>query len=176
MKKEIKSKISGFTLIELMLTLAIAAILITLAIPNFRDTMQNNRAYTQSNSLLTALNITRSEATKKRMDVFICSSTVATTCTTEANCCNGGADWSTGWVVVDDNDNIIQRWESLDGEPTLAGPDHSDGDNKMFYAATGRSSMAPTFNCIYDRCTGNNNYSVVVSASGRPSVSKAACP
>ena len=46
---------SGFTLIELMITLAVAAIVLTVGIPSFREMMRENRLATQTNEFLAAL-------------------------------------------------------------------------------------------------------------------------
>ncbi|MDV3239612.1 MAG: GspH/FimT family pseudopilin [Gammaproteobacteria bacterium] len=62
---------SGFTLVELMITLAIAAILLTVGIPSFQNVLQNNRLATQANSLVGALNLARSEAIKRGADISI---------------------------------------------------------------------------------------------------------
>lgn len=86
----------GFTLLELIITIALAAILLGLAVPNMRDFIQNNRMTGQTNEFVTALNIARSEALKRNHPVSICPVNEAGTgCT--------GNDWSVGWLVyVDD--------------------------------------------------------------------------
>ncbi|PKM34904.1 MAG: general secretion pathway protein GspH, partial [Gammaproteobacteria bacterium HGW-Gammaproteobacteria-10] len=55
-------KHTGFTLIELMMTIAIGAIILTLGIPSFMETIRSNRLTTRTNELLTSLNLARSEA------------------------------------------------------------------------------------------------------------------
>ena len=61
----------GFTLLELMVTVAVAAILATVAVPGFRDLIQNNRVTTQTNELVTALNFARTEAVKRGRPVDV---------------------------------------------------------------------------------------------------------
>jgi type IV fimbrial biogenesis protein FimT len=61
----------GFTLVELMVTLAVLAILITVGIPAFGDLVRNNRVTSQTNELVTALNIARSEAVKRGRNVQV---------------------------------------------------------------------------------------------------------
>ncbi len=80
---------TGFTLIELMVTIAIAAILLALAIPNFIPTITSNRLTTHANELVTALNLARSEAIKRGQEVVVRKT---------------GANWEDGWQVFVDID------------------------------------------------------------------------
>lgn len=118
----------GFTLIELMITLVLAAIILTLAVPGFQDIIRNNRAATQSNELISALGLARSEAVKRGARVSLCPSTNQTNCT-------GGTDWSVGWIVfldtaANDGDapvvggDPIRAWGPLAGNSQLTGPDN----------------------------------------------------
>jgi len=82
----------GFTLIELMVTVSIAAILLGIAIPSFTTTISSNRMTTNANELITALNLARSEAIKRGQQV-----TVRRKGTTSAQ-------WESGWDVFVDSD------------------------------------------------------------------------
>ena len=86
---------SGLTLVELMITLAIASILITSAAPSFTASIQNTRMSTQINELHASLSLARSEAIKRNRNVTVCRSSNAASCT--------GA-WQNGWIVFVDND------------------------------------------------------------------------
>ena len=55
----------GFTMIELLVTMAVAAILMAIAVPSYRSFMISSRVATESNDFLAALNLARSEAIKK---------------------------------------------------------------------------------------------------------------
>ncbi|WP_018952232.1 GspH/FimT family pseudopilin [Thioalkalivibrio sp. AKL12] len=86
----------GFTLIELMITIAVAAILMAIAVPNFMNLRISNGLTTQANELITAVNIARSEAIKRNRSVRFCR----TTSSTATQCAGAGSSggW-TNWAV-----------------------------------------------------------------------------
>jgi type IV fimbrial biogenesis protein FimT len=86
----------GLTLVELLIVLAIAAILAQLALPEFSDIMKNNRATARINELQTSLTFARTEAVKRNVPVTLCKSTNGTSCV------DTGSDWHTGWMVFAD--------------------------------------------------------------------------
>jgi type IV fimbrial biogenesis protein FimT len=92
----------GFTLIELMITMVIAAILLTQAVPSFRAMIANNRITSHANELVTAINYARSEAAKLNVRMVLCRSANPTSATPS---CGGTAkDWTTGWLLFTDRD------------------------------------------------------------------------
>jgi len=99
----VSSRVRGFTLIELMVTIVLMGILVTVATPMFRNTIQNARISSQANDFLTDLAYARSEAIKRAALVTICKrpSDGSVTCDTTA-----GNPWTNGWVIfLDTNDN-----------------------------------------------------------------------
>jgi len=101
----------GFTLIELIVTISVVAILLTIAIPNFQTFVLNNRLTGQANDMMTALNYARSEAIKRGLPVSMSSN-------------SGTADWSAGWIVFADpnNDGIFNAGDTkLRAVPALGG-------------------------------------------------------
>lgn len=63
----------GFTLVELMVTVAVAAILVAIAIPSFKNITLSNRLSTTANEVVTAINAARMEAIKRNAPVQVCS-------------------------------------------------------------------------------------------------------
>src|SRR5262245_60841374 len=66
------SRRAGFTIIELMITIAIVAILATIAAPSLRDIVKNARMTSLVNDLMTDLNVARAEAVKRGVSVTLC--------------------------------------------------------------------------------------------------------
>lgn len=89
----------GFTLVEMVITLAIAAIVLSMGVPGFQQLIRANRTVTEVNRLVTALSLARSEAVKRSATVAICRATGST--------CSTAVPWENGWVVF--TDNVIQN-------------------------------------------------------------------
>lgn len=89
----------GFTLIEMLTTVSVAAILFAIAVPSFVRLTVSNTLVNYTNDLVSTVNFARSEAIRRGSTVVICSSTNGTSCS--------GADdtWSEGWIVFANSDN-----------------------------------------------------------------------
>lgn len=88
--------VAGFTVLELMITITIIAIGLSLAVPSIRETIANNQVAVANNSIISAINLARSEAITRGNSVVVCPST------TGKKCNNG--KWNAGWIVFDNND------------------------------------------------------------------------
>ena len=86
----------GMTLVELMVTLAVAAILVSAALPSLSDMAANNRLSALNNQLVSSLNYARSEAVKRRYDVALCVRNSAGTA------CNASGGFESGWIIFTD--------------------------------------------------------------------------
>jgi type IV fimbrial biogenesis protein FimT len=83
----------GFTLVELLTTMAVAAIIVAYAMPSFATLMQNNRLISQRDSLVGSLRYARSTALSQNVGTQLCpfSASGSTAC---------GTNWAAGWIVV----------------------------------------------------------------------------
>src|SRR5256886_9521710 len=99
----------GFTLTELMVTVAVAGILAMVAVPNMRTFLQNNRLSSASNDLLRSFNLARTEAIKHQTNVAVCA--VADPTLAAPQCSYGAFN---GWIVFQDT-NLNWKWDA--GEP-----------------------------------------------------------
>lgn len=92
-------QIHGFTLVELVVAMAVAVILASIAAPHLRVFVQNSRIGTQTNDLISDINLARSEAIKSGSTSTLCSSTAGLAC-------DGGGNWTIGRLVwTDTNGN-----------------------------------------------------------------------
>jgi type IV fimbrial biogenesis protein FimT len=89
---------SGFTLLELLITMSVAAILLTIAVPSFRYITNGNRIAGEVNGLLGDLQFARSEAIKEGRYVSVCASS-------DGLSCSGSTAWQSGWIVFPNPNN-----------------------------------------------------------------------
>ena len=92
---------SGFTLVELMVTLAVAAILLTLAIPSFTSVINGNRLTTTANELVGSLQLARTEAIRRNARVQVCRSSDGTSCA-------GAGRWERWITLVVDSKEVLR--------------------------------------------------------------------
>ncbi len=85
------SSITGFTLVELMITIAVIGVIAFLGVPSLTSLLENNRVTTQTNQLVSSIHLARSEAVKRNGAVKLCPLGEGAIC---------GQDWRKGWMVV----------------------------------------------------------------------------
>jgi len=90
--KRTSSPTKGFTLIEMMVTIAIMAILAMIALPAMRNMIRRNQVVSASNALLADLSYARTEAVSRGLYVSVCPST-------DGQNCSSTTTYDTGWMV-----------------------------------------------------------------------------
>jgi len=98
-QQKTQQKQRGFSLIELMITIAIAGILMSLALPSFKKTLQNSKLISMHNELLSSLSLTRNIAISRGSFATLCKSNQA------GDDCDSDASWKDGWIIFLDRDN-----------------------------------------------------------------------
>ena len=167
----------GLTLLELIIGISVLGILLAVGVPSFQSTVDSNRLAAQTNSLVTALNLARSEAVKRGQPVSICASTNQTSC-------SGATAWTTGWIAFTDangaagavnapGDTVLQAWQALSGPAAL-----NSTVAYIQYQPNGRS-IAPaaiSFQLMKPDCSGPYSRTISVAVSGRVDSEKGNCP
>lgn len=170
----------GFTLIELMVTLAVAAVLVGIAAPSFNTMILNNRATSLGDEVAGAMSLARSEAVKRGTRVSVCASSNGTSCT---------GSWNQGFIVFVDTaasdlanapvveaNNIIQVWGGLDPRAQV-----TQASARSFVRFTANGSMARTSANPFDmtvkmaKCSGENARQISVGLAGVVTVARASC-
>lgn len=158
---------TGFTLVELMVALAVAAILLTIAAPNFRDFLLNNRLAGATNEFIAAANLARSEAIKRGRDATVC---VSNDSMSAAPTCTGGNDWGDGWLVWVDSDGsgALNGDERLRvGDPqTNTGVTVSGNLSAFTYDSTGAVDNTGSIQ-VCDERDDENGREITINATGR---------
>ena len=180
----------GLTLIELLVTLTIAVILLTIGVPSFVDMMASNTATSYANDLLGDINYARSEAITRGARVVVCKGTA----TAAGSGCAAG-NWEDGWKVFEDcndnqtvnngacpdrngdgaadNEEVLRVHAALSGGWTLRG--NNNVTNRITFLPDGRTNNNGTLVACKDGVLNVGNQArsaaVVVNVTGRARVS-----
>jgi len=165
----------GFTLVELMASLVLVAILVTMAAPAFQDMYIRNKTYTKASQWLSVLNLLRSEAVKRNIQVSLCPSMDGASCDDEL-------DWQDGWIMfTDPNRNgdfeaatelILNTGGSFSGSYVLVATRHKDwfGYRPDGTAVGNSGSGNTTFLMCKPGAEQSLSRRVVISVVGRPRI------
>lgn len=149
----------GFTLIELMVTIAVLAILLGIAIPSFTDSTLGSKLRTQANDLVAGTVLARSEAIKRNQTVALCASSNGSSCT---------GTWSEGWIVLSTDGTVIMKHAAA-----ATGFLVTSAQSSLTFQPTGIGSTATSLVvCRATPSVGSQERVVTISATGRASVTK----
>ena len=172
-----RNRAQGFTLIEMLITIAIVAIVAALAAPSLRDLVLNNQRAAQLNAMVASMSLARAEAVKSGRNAIVCISDGAA----NPDCDGGATEWEQGWlVVVDtdgdgnisraDGDQVVDIREDLADGTTLRAVDGGGNDvSAVTYEANGESDVAGTFSMCDPRGAADAR-SITIELTGRASV------
>lgn len=153
----------GFSMVELLVAIAILGILSAIAIPSFIETILGAKLRSYANTLASNAFLARGEAIKSNATVTICVSTNGTSCAT------GG--WEQGWIVLSGT-TVVQRQQAIGSGYKIS---ESNGLTSLTFQPTGIGATQATLTiCRATPQAGSQERVVTISATGRPSVSKTA--
>lgn len=121
MDTTVKRSIHGFTLIEMLVAVAIVSIVMAIGIPSYKSVTTSNRTAAEMNALVGDLQFARSEAIQRGQTVTMCNSANGTSCL-------GTNAWTPGWIVfsdpngndtVDAGETVLRRQAAMQGGDTL---------------------------------------------------------
>lgn len=163
---------SGLSLLELMATVAVAAVLATVAVPSYLTLIQNNRLTSQVNELLASLALARSEAIKGGTTVYLCSSDNQSSCVDDK--------WSDGWLVwsddngddtLDTSDSILNVFDSEVDASVLSIAKNSA--SKVMKFGTDGSTTTPASYLFCDERGASHARMIRISGVGRARLERA---
>jgi len=145
---------NGFTLIELIVTMAVASILLGVGVPSFLEVMKNSRTSSQYNALVGSLYLARSETTKRGVDVTVCPRK-------EVGAMQCGTDWKNGWLVFVDNNPVLNTPDANIGaeDEVINVEEEVSGKNRIrAFGKANNGAAADTVNYIRYGSRGDTNW------------------
>lgn len=153
-KRFLPRGVHGFTIAELLITVAVLAILISLAAPGFREIILSQAVKTASFDLFSNLVAARSEAIARNATITITPT---------------GGNWANGWTVTASGGEVVRRQDPL-AQVLIAGPGliTFNGAGRVTTGSTSLSLMANGGKDPHNRC-------VEINLGGQPTAKKGAC-
>jgi len=147
---------SAFTLVELITAVAVLAVLVALAVPNFNDATLSARLNGFANGLVASAQVARSEAIKRNETIRLCASDDGATCAA-----SGG--WEQGWVVLTDDDAVLQVQQALPSEFNVT---QAGGTAPLNFLGTVVGTTTATLTVCRSSPVGNEERVVTISGTG----------
>jgi type IV fimbrial biogenesis protein FimT len=166
----------GFTLLELMVTVSVASILLSVGVPSFRGAIMDSRFVRDSNQFVGSINLARSAAVRFQRTATICASA---NFSASVPTCSASTDWSQGWIVwVDkDRDGATDADEILSVQAPINTSNTFTAATATLFSYDARGfGLSPADNlALCDSRSGETGRSIRVNNVGRTNVSRQDC-
>jgi len=164
-----RSEVRGFSLYELLMTMTLAAAVLTLGIPSFGSIVANHRLRVEVDALFHAVHVARKASVVRRRAVTICP-------TYNGSDCEPGLDWSMGWMMfvntdrdqpaVRDDDEAVLRFHPVDQNARIMA-------NRRSFTLRSTQLRATNGTLVFcDRVARAEPRALVISYTGRPRVAR----
>ncbi|MCU7817490.1 MAG: GspH/FimT family pseudopilin [gamma proteobacterium symbiont of Lucinoma myriamae] len=170
----IKRFAHGFTLVELMVTLAVLGVLVTIGIPNM---VKNNRLLSTTNNIIAGIQAARAQAIDKVVPVIFCQNNVPSHADYNTKC--AGAGMANGWLIGVDSDvdgtpeSVVKARDAY--HPTINFTFTGFTSTYIRYTSNGliEGSLItlPTSIRVCDDRSGETGYDIIINGTGGVSVS-----
>ena len=145
----------GFSMVELMVTVAVAAIILGIGVPSFQSLIASQKVKAAASNLQVSLSLTRTEALKRNAMVTLSP--------------NSSTDWKTGWKIVDPGTNAI-LFTTAGVSVVITGP------TSIKYRGSGRIDATSGGKFQFSGTGTTEVRCVEVDLSGISVITKGACP
>ena len=169
--KNQRRKMNGFTLVELMICLAVAAILCAVSFPALGGLVHGTQSRAAQDAMLATLSFARGTAVTHQRDIVVCPSH-------DQQTCDDDLWWQSGWIVFEDanrdgerdaDEPVLQTAQALNGIAIAT----SANRKRLVYRTDGASAGSNLTFTFCDVRGTRNAETVVVANSGRPRQGKA---
>ena len=165
-------KDQGFTLVELIITIAIAAILLSIVVPSFANLIESSKTRATRDALVSSIYSAKEKAQSEGFFVYLCPTIDGSTCT-------NATDWGNHWLVYEDKDKDADASETLDlskGDIIIA---HLTSKTDSMKSDVAQVRFSPTGHATantFQICSNLDNsvvYQIQLSVMGRVSFANA---
>jgi len=163
---------SGLTLVELMISVGVGIVLLSIAVPKMFSVLDHNTLVAASNSLVQSLHLARSEAIRGG-GATLCASTDTKVCSGNA------ADWKSGWIVQDSTNTTVRVYPGIAPEVISIAASTAS----VSYRNNGFLTPVGTVTIDFCKARKKTDHAVVTSGtrvsittSGKPRSEKFTCP
>lgn len=166
----------GFTVIELMITVAVLAIVVAIAVPSFTEQIRNNRSVSIANEFVDTISFARAQAASRPARISICASNDGETCT---------GNWADGYIVFIDTvatdttvppavGQVLKYSQRARGEVEMVAAFGANATNFIRFTSIGtlaRLSVDPlTIKSKITNCKGNYSRAITITLAGQTTV------